>query len=73
MAERAVRSEVAGIVSRLVAQAGAALDEGDELIIVEAMKMELPVTAPASGTVIELLVQVGDAVEEGQIIAKLTR
>jgi biotin carboxyl carrier protein len=73
MADIRVRSEVAGIVARVAAIVGGRVAEGDEIIIVEAMKMELPVLAPASGTVAAILVGEGDAVSEGQAIATLSR
>ena len=47
--------------------------EGDEVIIIEAMKMELPVLAPAAGIVAAILVTEGEAVSEGQAIATLSR
>jgi biotin carboxyl carrier protein len=73
MADIRVRSEVAGIVARVAAAVGGRVAEGDEIIIIEAMKMELPVLAPASGIVAAILVGEGDAVSEGQAIATLSR
>lgn len=73
MADIRVRSEVAGIVARVAASIGSRVAEGDEIIIVEAMKMELPVLAPASGIVAAILVAEGEAVSEGQAIAMLSR
>ncbi|HUK00499.1 MAG TPA: biotin/lipoyl-binding carrier protein [Stellaceae bacterium] len=73
MAEIAVRSEVVGTVMRIAAAAGAQVAEGDELVILESMKMELPVLAPAGGVVSAILVAEGDQVGEGQVLARLTR
>jgi biotin carboxyl carrier protein len=73
MADIRVRSEVAGVVARVAAIVGGRVAEGDEIIIVEAMKMELPVLAPASGIVAAILVAEGEAVSEGQAVATLSR
>lgn len=73
MADLAVRSEVAGIVARIAASVGGRVAEGDEMIILEAMKMELPVLAPTAGVVAAILVVEGEAVSEGQAIATLSR
>jgi acetyl-CoA carboxylase biotin carboxyl carrier protein len=73
MADIAVRSEVAGVVARVAATIGRRVAEGDEIIIIEAMKMELPVLAPASGVVAAILVAEGEMVSEGQAIATLSR
>ena len=73
MADIAVRSEVAGVVARVAAAVGGRVAEGDEIVIIEAMKMELPVLAPASGTVAAILVAEGEMVSEGQAIATLSR
>ncbi len=73
MAEIPVRSEVVGVVARIATAAGAQLAEGDEVVVLEAMKMELPVLAPAAGTVTAILVAEGDQVSEGQVLARLAR
>jgi acetyl-CoA carboxylase biotin carboxyl carrier protein len=73
MAEMPVRSEVVGVVMRVVVAAGARVAEGDEVVILEAMKMELPVLAPAGGVVSAILVKEGDQVAEGQTLAMLAR
>ena len=73
MADMVVRSEVAGVVARIAASVGARVAEGDEIIIIEAMKMELPVPAPASGVIAAILVAEGETVSEGQAIATLSR
>jgi acetyl-CoA carboxylase biotin carboxyl carrier protein len=73
MAEMPVRSEVVGVVMRVAATAGTRVAEGDEIIILESMKMELPVLAPAAGVVSAILVKEGDQVAEGQALAMLAR
>jgi biotin carboxyl carrier protein len=73
MASMPVRSEVVGVVARIAVAAGAHVAEGDEVVILEAMKMELPVLAPAAGIVSAILVKEGDQVAEGQALAMLSR
>src|SRR5258708_33436630 len=73
MADIPVRSEVAGIVARVAAVVGRRVAEGDEVIILEAMKMELPVLAPAAGIVAAIFVAEGETVSEGQAVATLSR
>src|SRR6266851_1278701 len=73
MADIPVRSEVAGIVARVTAVVGRRVAEGDEVIILEAMKMELPVLAPAAGIVAAIFVAEGETVSEGQAVATLSR
>lgn len=64
-----VESEVQGKVWKMEVEAGAVVAVGDVLIILESMKMEIPVEAPAAGTLTELLVGLEDAVEEDQVLA----
>ncbi len=71
MARLEVASEVTGNVWKLEAEVGASVNAGDPLIILESMKMEIPVEAPQAGTVAKLLVEVEDAVTEDQIVAVL--
>jgi acetyl-CoA carboxylase biotin carboxyl carrier protein len=66
-----VVAEVAGKVWKVEAEIGQQLDEEDDVVILESMKMEIPVGAPADGTLKELLVAEGDAVEEDQVIARI--
>ncbi len=70
MAAKDIKSEINGRVWKVEAAAGAALDEDDPILILESMKMEIPVPAPADGRVIEVLVGEGDEVKEGQVVAK---
>ena len=71
MARRQVESEVTGNVWKVEVEAGAHVEEGDVLLILESMKMEIPVEAPAAGTVAEVLVAVEDSVAEDQVVAVL--
>ncbi|MDP6604353.1 MAG: acetyl-CoA carboxylase biotin carboxyl carrier protein subunit [Rhodospirillales bacterium] len=71
MAEIKVESEIAGKVWKIEVGIGDRLEEDDPVMILESMKMEIPVLAPAAGTVREILVREEDAVEEGQVVALL--
>jgi acetyl-CoA carboxylase biotin carboxyl carrier protein len=63
-----VRSEVTGSVWKLEVTPGQAVAQGDTLLIVESMKMEIPVTAPVAGVVREVMVGEGDPVVDDQIL-----
>jgi acetyl-CoA carboxylase biotin carboxyl carrier protein len=63
-----VRAEITANVWQVPAQAGQSVTEGDELAILESMKMEIPVVAPVSGTVREVSVAPDDQVVEGDLI-----
>jgi acetyl-CoA carboxylase biotin carboxyl carrier protein len=71
MAVEDVISEVKGKVWQIEAKVGDKLDEDDAVIVLESMKMEIPVAAPADGTVKEILVKEGDPVDEGQVVATI--
>ena len=62
----------AGSLVRFSVEDGAEVAAGDEIAVIEAMKMESPVTAPAAGTVALADLGPGDAVEQGQVIATIT-
>ncbi len=68
MAEE-VRAEMVANVWKVVAAQGEQVNEGDTLVILESMKMEIPVLAESSGTLAELKVNEGDVVQEGDVIA----
>ena len=61
----------AGKVFKVEASVGQKVSKGDTVIILEAMKMEIPVVAPEDGTVASIDVAVGDAVEAGAVMATL--
>ncbi|MCH7477875.1 MAG: biotin/lipoyl-binding carrier protein [SAR324 cluster bacterium] len=71
MARVAVESEIAGSIWKIEVEAGKSVSEGDTLLIIESMKMEIPVVAPGDGTVAEILVKEKDAVSEGQPLLML--
>jgi biotin carboxyl carrier protein len=64
-----VRAEMVANVWKVMVAAGDTVEDGDTLVILESMKMEIPVIAEASGTIAELRVNEGDVVQEGDIIA----
>ena len=66
-----IASPIAGLVAAIEAAEGAAIEAGDTIIIVESMKMEIPVEAEAAGTVRKLLVAVGEQIAEGQAVAEI--
>lgn len=68
MAEE-VRAEMVANVWKIVVAPGDAVEDGDTLVILESMKMEIPVLAESSGRVTELRVGEGDVVQEGDVIA----
>ena len=64
-----VRAEMVANVWKVVAHQGDTVAEGDTLVILESMKMEIPVLAETSGRVSSLVVNEGDVVQEGDVIA----
>ncbi|WP_305785234.1 biotin/lipoyl-binding carrier protein [Symbioplanes lichenis] len=64
-----IRAEMVANVWKVVAAPGAEVAEGDTLVILESMKMEIPVLAESGGTLKELSVHEGDVVQEGDLIA----
>ena len=69
MARHEVESEVTGNVWKVLLQAGAAVEEGETIMILESMKMEIPVESPVTGTLVELCVAEEQQVEEEQVVA----
>jgi acetyl-CoA carboxylase biotin carboxyl carrier protein len=64
-----VKAELVGNLWKIVVEVGQAVEEDDTLMILESMKMEIPITTPTSGTVKEILVAEGEVVQEGQTVA----
>jgi acetyl-CoA carboxylase biotin carboxyl carrier protein len=64
-----VEAEMVANVWKVLVAPGAAVGEGDTLVILESMKMEIPVVAPRAGTVTALNVVEGGVVQEGDVIA----
>jgi glutaconyl-CoA/methylmalonyl-CoA decarboxylase subunit gamma len=69
MAEEIVEAPAPGKILRIYAEANAAIAKGDRLLMMEALKMELPIVAPIAGTVKALNVSVGQTVEAGDPLA----
>ena len=69
MASEKVKAEITGNVWKIVAQPGDSLEEEQTILIMESMKMEIPVMAPVKGRLKELLVKEGQEVSEGQELA----
>jgi len=69
MAKIEVKSEITGTVWQVKAQPGDKVEPGDALLIVESMKMEIPVITEDGGVVKEILVAKKDPVAEGQVVA----
>ena len=69
MSKHDVESEVTGNVWKVLLEVGSTVAEGDVIMILESMKMEIPVESPASGTLTELKVSPEDQVEEDQVLA----
>ncbi|MBI2864873.1 MAG: acetyl-CoA carboxylase biotin carboxyl carrier protein subunit [Chloroflexi bacterium] len=66
-----VRSNMAGTVYLINVQQGDSVQAGDEVVVLESMKMEMPIPALDGGTVKELLVQIGDVVQEDDVLMVL--
>ena len=70
-AEREVRAPMPGLVLRVLAAPGDAVEAGQGLVVLEAMKMENELTAPAAGTVAAVHARAGDAVGKGDLLIEL--
>jgi biotin carboxyl carrier protein len=66
-----VKAELVGSVWKIVSKVGDNVAEEDVFLILESMKMEIPVTAPRAGTVKEIRVKEGEVVKEGQVLVVL--
>ncbi len=69
MPEIKIVTDVAGRVCALPLNAGDTVSDGDEIAFVEAMKMEIPVSASADGKIKSVLVKLDDVLTEGQVVA----
>ena len=69
MAEEIIEAPAPGKVLRIHAEAGKPIAKGDRILIMEALKMELPIVAPVGGTLQTLSVSAGQAVEAGDTLA----
>jgi acetyl-CoA carboxylase biotin carboxyl carrier protein len=66
-----VKTEITGNVWKIVSKPGDEIPEDEPLMILESMKMEIPVGAPEDGVVTEILVNEGDTVTEGTVVARI--
>jgi biotin carboxyl carrier protein len=66
-----IRSEIPATVWQVKVAPGDRVEADDEIIILESMKMEIPVVAPSSGTIKAILVAPDDRVQEGDVLAEL--
>jgi biotin carboxyl carrier protein len=69
MAEEKIVTEVAGRVCAIPAEAGAKIGAGEDVVLIEAMKMEIGASSENGGTVKSILVKPDEMVEEGQVVA----
>ena len=69
MARIEVESEVTGRIWKIVTESGTKVSEGDTLLILESMKMEIPVVATVAGTLKEMRVSEEDRISEGDVVA----
>jgi acetyl-CoA carboxylase biotin carboxyl carrier protein len=60
---------LSGKITQIHIEPGAAVEEDEEVLVIEAMKMETPVYSPCDGTIVEVLVNAGDDVEEDDVLA----
>lgn len=66
-----VEAHITGTVWKIEVEVGDSVEEGDTVVILESMKMEMPVEAETTGTVAEIRIAEGDAVEEGDVLVVL--
>jgi biotin carboxyl carrier protein len=66
-----VEAELVGNVWKVLVKPGDTVEEEDTLVILESMKMEIPIAAPHAGRVAEVLVSENDVVQEGQVVVRL--
>lgn len=71
MATIDVKTEITGNVWKIVAEKGQSLSEDEPILILESMKMEIPVAAPEDGVLKEILIAEGDVVTEGTVVARI--
>ena len=63
-----IKAHITGTVWKIEVEVGDEIEEDDEVIILESMKMEMPVESPGDGVVKEILIKEGDAVDEDQVL-----
>ncbi len=73
MAETTIKSEISGIVLSIEKEAGDAVEVDETILMLEAMKMEIPLVATVSGSVAKILVAKGEMVKEGQSVCVIAK
>jgi acetyl-CoA carboxylase biotin carboxyl carrier protein len=66
-----VKTVITGSIWKIVTKPGDQVDEDDPILIMESMKMEIPVTAPEAGQILEILTNEGATVTEGVVVARI--
>lgn len=66
-----VKAEITGNVWKILAKPGQKVEEDEAIVMLESMKMEIPISAPEPGTVKEILVAEGEVVTEGSVVGRL--
>jgi biotin carboxyl carrier protein len=66
-----VKAHITGVVFQVLAKSGDSVAAGDPIVVLESMKMEIPVEAPRAGRVAEIKVREGETVQEGDTVALL--
>ena len=66
-----VKTEITGNVWKILAKVGDQVEEDEPILILESMKMEIPVSAPDSGTLVEILTEPEATVVEGTVVARI--
>ncbi len=66
-----VKSQVSGIVAAIESEPGSSVEADQVILLIESMKMEIPVESPCAGTLAEVLVEEGESVTEGQVVANV--
>jgi acetyl-CoA carboxylase biotin carboxyl carrier protein len=73
MSRYELKAEVTGSIWKIETMVGQALEQEDTVLIIESMKMEIPLVAEDGGTLVEICVNEGDSVSEGQVLAIIER
>ena len=66
-----IKAQITGVVFQVLARPGDTLAAGDPVIVLESMKMEIPVEAPRAGSIKTVMVAEGQTVQEGDVVATL--
>ncbi|MGI9409677.1 MAG: acetyl-CoA carboxylase biotin carboxyl carrier protein subunit [Hyphomicrobiaceae bacterium] len=66
-----VKTEITGNVWKVLLEAGASVEEDEAIVILESMKMEIPVSAPEKGKIVEVLVEPEQTITEGTVVARI--